>query len=52
MRRMLDDPGPKDTPLKDALHETFNNLNVNESIPKYIKKSLGILRRHANDIRR
>ena len=51
---MLDGPLPRDTPLKDALFETFCTLSkdVKESIPKYIHKALRILRREANEIRR
>ena len=51
---MLAGPLPTDTPLKDALFETFCAIDkdVNYSIPKYIKKALGMLRREANEIRR
>ena len=49
---MLKGPSPKDNPLKEALHETFLMTDVSESIPRYIKKALGILRRDANEIRR
>ena len=51
---MLNDPHPKSTPLKDALYETFcaKQNDVKISIPKFIKKSLGIIRREANAIRR
>jgi hypothetical protein len=49
--KMLKGPGTKDTPLKDALHETFVMTDVSESIPRYIKKALGMLRRDANEIR-
>ena len=51
---MLDGPMPKDTPLKDSLFETFCALDqeVGSSIPKYIKKATGMLRREANEIRR
>ena len=44
---------PNEWPLKDALHQTFNEkLNeVKLSIPKFIKKSLGMIRREANEIR-
>ena len=51
---MLDGPMPKDTPLKDSLFETFCALDqeVGSSIPKYIKKATGILRREANEIRK
>ena len=48
---MLDDPAPKDTPLKDALFDTFCSLQLDESIPRFIKKALGILRREANMVR-
>ena len=50
---MLAGPLPKDTPLKDALFKTFCALQeaVKVSIPKFIKKSLRILRREANVIR-
>ena len=51
---MLDGPLTTDTPLKDALFETFCALgeDVKQSIPKYIHKALRILRREANQIRR
>ena len=51
---MLKDPGPKDNPLKAAVHETFcaKNESVKTSIPKFIKKSLGMLRRDANEFRK
>ena len=54
LEKMLNDPGPKGYPLKDALFETCcaKDKDVNKSIPKFIKKSLGILRRDANEIRR
>ena len=47
---MLEGPLPKDTPLKDALFETFCALSndVNQSIPKYVYKALRTLRREAN----
>jgi hypothetical protein len=50
--KMLQGPGVKGTPLKDALREVFEMTDVTESIPRYIKKALGILRRDANAIRR
>jgi hypothetical protein len=34
------------------LFETFTGTQVEESIPRFIKKALGMLRRDANDIRR
>ena len=51
---MLAGAHPKDTPLKESLFETFcaKNNDLQRSIPKFIKKSLGILRRDANEIRR
>ena len=49
---MLKGPRKQDTPLKDALFETFNYTDVTESIPRYIKKALGMLRRDANEIRK
>ena len=51
---MLAGAHPKSTPLKDSLFETFcaKQNDVRESIPKFIKKSLGIIRREANAIRR
>ena len=52
LEKLLNGPGAKDNPLKDALHETFVMTDVTESIPRYIKKALGILRRDANEIRR
>ena len=50
---MLDGPLPKDTPLKDALFETFCALQeaVKVSIPKFINKAQRMLRREANIIR-
>ena len=44
----------KEPVLKDALFETFcaKEKEVKESIPKFIKKALGMLRREANKIRR
>ena len=50
--KMLKGPGNHDTPLKDALLETFQYTDVSESIPRFIKKALGMLRRDANDVRR
>ena len=49
---MLSEPGPKSTPLLDALRETFIMTDTTESIPRFIKKAQGILRRDANEIRR
>ena len=51
---MLKDPSPKDTPLNDALHDTFNARfhQAQLSIPRFIKKALKLLRRHANEIRK
>ena len=51
---MLKDPGPYGQPLKDALSKTLTSKanEVKLSIPKFIKKSLGMLRREANAIRR
>ena len=51
---MLADPGPKGKPLKDALFETLcaKEAAVKASIPRYIKKSLGMLRRKANEVRK
>ena len=45
---------PKDQPLKDALFETFcrKQNEVKLSIPKFVKKALGMLRRDANEIRK
>ena len=50
LEKMLAGAGVKETPLKDALFETFcaKANDVKESIPRFIKKSLGILRREAN----
>ena len=51
---MLKDPGPHGKPLQEAVRETLT-AKANEvklSIPKFIKKSLGMLRREANAIRR
>ena len=43
----------KSDPLKEALFETLcaKENEVKISIPKFIKKSLGIIRREANEIR-
>jgi hypothetical protein len=51
---MLDEPGYKGTPLKEAVFETlcFKENAVKQSIPKFIKKSLGIIRREANQRRK
>ena len=51
---MLDDPGSKGTPLKDSLSQTFREKHedATKSIPKFVKKSLGMLRRDANEIRK
>jgi hypothetical protein len=49
---MLKGPDRHETPLNDALFETFTNTNVAESIPRYIRKAVGMLRRDANEIRR
>ena len=51
---MLRGAGVKEPVLKDSIHETLC-VKANEvklSIPKFIKKSLGMLRREANEIRR
>jgi len=51
--KMLAGAGVKENPLKAALFETFcakENL-VKQSIPRFIKKALGMLRREANEIR-
>ena len=50
---MLNGAGTKDYPLKEALFETLcaKENDVKISIPKFIKKSLGIIRREANEIR-
>lgn len=51
---MLIGAHPNSKPLKDALFETFcdKKEHVKVSIPKFIKKSLGMLRRDANKIRK
>jgi hypothetical protein len=50
---MLETPAYKSNPLKDALFETFCDKakETKLSIPKFIKKALGIIRREANEIR-
>ena len=52
--KMLVGAAVKDMPLKDALFETLcaKQEVVKQSIPKFIKKSLGMLRREANEIRK
>ena len=54
LEKMLEGAHPKSTPLKDSLHITLcaKAEQVKTTIPKFIKKSLGILRRDANEIRR
>ena len=54
LKKMLRDPGPKGSPLKDALFETLckKEDDVKISIPKFIRKALGMLRRDANSLRR
>ena len=54
LKKMLDFPEAKSTPLKDAVFQTFNDkLNeVNLSIPKFIKKALRMLRTESNEIRK
>ena len=54
LKKMLDFPEAKSTPLKDAVFQTFNDkLNeVNLSIPKFIKKALRMLRSESNEIRK
>ena len=51
--KMIAGADPKDTPLKDALFETFcaKTKDVNRSIPKYIQNSLKLLRNEANKVR-
>ena len=51
---MLAGAGVKEQVLKDSIFETFCAKAdvVKISIPRFIKKSLGILRRDANEIRR
>lgn len=50
---MLKGAGVKEPVLKDALFETlcFKEESLKLSIPKFIKKALGMLRREANEIR-
>ena len=48
---MLDGADVRSTPLLDAMKETFKMTDVSESIPRYIKKAMGMLRRDANKIR-
>ena len=52
--KMLAGAGVKETPLKDSLFETFcsKQEDVKQSIPRFIRKSLGMLRRDANEIRK
>ena len=54
LEKMLADPGPKGMPLKDALFETMchKSNDVKISIPKFIKRALGMLRRDANGMRK
>ena len=54
LRKMLETPDYKSTPLKDALFETFCDKakEAKLSIPKFIKKALVIIRREANGIRK
>ena len=51
---MLAGAGVRENPLKEALFETLcaKEKAVKQSIPKFIKKALGMLRRDANEIRR
>jgi hypothetical protein len=53
LKKMLDYPEAKSTPLKDAVFQTFNDklTEVNLSIPKFIKKALRMLRTESNEIR-
>ena len=53
LEKMLAGAGVKENPLKDSLFETFcaKEKAVKQSIPKFIKKALGMLRREANEIR-
>ena len=46
--------GQKYPPLKEALFETLCTKleEVRKSIPKFVKKALGIIRREANEIRK
>ena len=54
LKKMLDYPEAKSSPLKDALFQTFNDkLNeVKLSIPKFVKKALRMLRAESNEIRK
>ena len=54
LEKMLYDPGPKEYPLKEVLFETMcmKSKDVTQSIPKFIKRTLGILRRDANEMRK
>ena len=51
---MLRGAGVKEQVLKDSLFETlcYKEKEVKLSIPRFIKKALGMLRRDANMIRR
>ena len=51
---MLKTPSTNSTPLKDALFETMTMLYnpIKETIPKYIKDALALLRQDANEIRK
>ena len=51
---MLRGAGIKEPVMKDALFETFcaKQNEVKLSIPRFIKKALGMLRREANAIRK
>ena len=52
--KMLKGAHPNSKPLNDALFETFceKEADTARSIPKFIKKSLGMVRRDANEIRK
>ena len=50
--KMLKCPTAREQPMRDALRETFENVNATQSIPKFIRKAQHILRRQANAIRR
>ena len=54
LEKMLLDPGPKRKPLNEALLETLSQKkeDVKKSIPKFVKKALGMLRRDANNLRK
>jgi hypothetical protein len=54
LEKMLYDPGPKGYPLKEALFETMciKSEDVKKSVPKFIKRALGMLRRDANEMRK